>query len=159
MKIILRTILPVFTLMFLNYQAGAQFYRPITIDPAALKFFEQNSVFGANAEFVNETDGKPYVMPVKIAILGNLARVEMDITKEQRGKSSDEVMAGYFKDLKTAGSAESVSIFNPDKKCTFTVLPRLKAYLQTSIPEKELGEMKLRPGAEKVEVGKDKIDG
>jgi hypothetical protein len=159
MKSVGRTLLPVFTLLFLGYQAGAQFYRPIALDPAALKFFDPNSAFIANAEVITEADGKPEVMPVKIAILGNMTRVEMDITKEQGGKSSDQVMAAYFKDMKTAGSAESVSIFNPDKKCTFTVLPRLKAYLQTSIPEKELEEMKLRPGAKKVELGKDNIDG
>ena len=159
MKSMLRTILPVFTLLFLSYQAGAQFYQPIALDPGALKFFDPNSAFIAKAEVITETDGKPDVMPVKIAVLGNMTRVEMDITKERGGKSSGQVMAGYFNDMKTAGSAESVSIFNPDKKCTFTVLPRLKAYLQTSIPEKELVEMKLRPGAKKVEVGKDQIDG
>lgn len=113
----------------------------------------------ASAEFITKTDGKPDVMPVKIAIFGNMTRVEMDITKEQGGKASDEIMAGYYKDLKTAGSAESVSIFNPTKKCMYLVLPRLKAYLQTPIPEKQLEELKQRPDAKRSELGKDKMDG
>jgi hypothetical protein len=156
-KRILRRILPGIALMFLSCQARAQFYLPIIINAATLKFFDPKSAFSASGEYVTETDGKPDVMPVKISILGNLTRVEMDITKERGGKSSLKEMAAYLKDLKTAGSAESVSIFNPDKKCTITILPRLKAYLQIPIPEQDLQEMKQRPKAKKTELGKDKI--
>jgi hypothetical protein len=97
-------------------------------------------------------------MPVKIAVLGNMTRVEMDITKGHEGETNDDVMVSYYADLKTAGSAESVSIFNPDKKCTFIILPRLQTYLQTPIPGQAVGEIKQRPKAEKVELGKDKVD-
>src|SRR5260221_996592 len=113
MKPILRTILPVFTLLFLSDQARDQFYQPIALDPGALKFFDPNSAFIAKAEVITETDGKPDVMPVKIAVMGNMTRVEMDITKERGGKSSDQVMAGYFKDMKTAEPAETLSTFYP----------------------------------------------
>jgi len=163
MKTTLQAILPVIALLVFGYQASAQLDLRIMLDPSVLKFFDQKSAFSANAEVITEVDGKPDVMPVKIAILGNLTRVEMDITQERGGKAGDEVMAevmaGYRKDMKTAGSAESVSIFNPDKKCTFLILPRLKAYLQTPILEKEMAEIKQRPKAEKIELGKDKIDG
>jgi hypothetical protein len=154
-----RIILPVTALLFLSYQASAQLDLRIVLDPSVLKFFDQKSAFSANAEVISEEDEKPDVMPVKIAILGNLTRVEMDISKERGGKSSDEVMAGYRKDMATAGSAESVSIFNPDKKSTFLILPRLKAYLQTRIPDKEMEEMKQRPKAQKTESGEGKING
>jgi hypothetical protein len=150
-------VLPMIVLLPISYQAEAQYYQPIMLDPSALKFFDRNSAFIANAEMITETDGKPDIMPVKIAILGNMTRVEMDITKRQGGNTNDDVMASYLADLKTAGSAESVSIFNPDKKCTFTILPRLKAYVQAPIPEKEMEEMKQRPKAETIELGKDKI--
>ena len=138
-------------------QARAQFYQPIAIDASLLKFFGENTTLAAKAEFITQTDGKPDVMPVKIAILGNMARVEMDITEQKGGKDSDEVMAGYYKDLKTAGSAEAVSIFNPSKKSTYIILPRLKAYLQTPIPEEQLEQLKKRPKSETTELGKDKI--
>ena len=125
MKTTLQTILPVIALLVFGYQASAQLDLRIMLDPSVLKFFDQKSAFSANAEVITEVDGKPDVMPVKIAILGNLTRVEMDITQERGGKAGDEVMAevmaGYRKDMKTAGSAESVSIFNPDKKCTNVV--------------------------------------
>jgi hypothetical protein len=98
-------------------------------------------------------------MPVKIAVLGNLTRLEMDITKQRGPKSSDEVLVSYFKDMKTAGSDESVSIFNPDKKSTFLILPRLKVYLQTPIPKEQLEQVRRRPLAEKTESGKGQIDG
>jgi Domain of unknown function (DUF4412) len=156
MKAILPGILPAFAHLLLIYQAQAQFYQPIMIDPSALKFFDEKSAFNANAEFIAEEDGKPVVTPLKIAILGNLTRVEMDISKVRGGKAS---VTEYYRDMKTAGSAESVSIFNPDKKCAFTILPRLKAYLQTPIPEKELEEMKHRPKAVKIELGTETIDG
>jgi len=138
-------------------QARAQFYQPIVIDASLLKFFGENTAFAAKAEFITQTDGKPDVMPVKIAILGNMARVEMDITQRKGGRASDDVMAGYYEDLKTAGSAEAVSIFNPSKKSTYIILPRLKAYLQTPIPDKELEQLKKRPKSETTELGKDKI--
>lgn len=149
----------VIALLFLCHYAGAQFYQPIMIDPSVLKFFDPNSAFVANAEYVMQPDGNSGAMPIKIAILGNRTRLEMDVTKNQGGKAPDEVMAGYFKDLKTAGSAESVSIFNPDKKYIYIVLPRLKAYLQTPIPEEQMDGIKQRPKADKNESGKAKIDG
>ena len=159
MKTMHRTMLPVVAFLFLSCQARAQLDLRILLDPSALKFFDQKSAFSANAEFIIQEDGKPDVMPIKIAILGNLTRVEMDITKERGAKSSDDVMAAYRKDMATAGSAETVSIFNPDKKCTFLVLPRLKVYLQAPIPEKEIVEIKQRPKPKTTESGKDKIDG
>ena len=159
MKTMHRTIFPVIALLFLSCQARAQLDLRIMLDPAALKFFDRQSAFSANAEVITQEDGKPDVMPVKIAILGNLTRVEMDITKERGGESSDEEMAGYRKHMAAAGSAESVSIFNPDKKCAFMNLPRLKVYLQTPIPEKEMKEIEQRPKAEQMESGKDRIDG
>jgi hypothetical protein len=140
-------------------QARAQFYQPIAIDASFLKFFAESTAFAATAEFITQTDGKPHVMPVKVAIVGNMARVEMDITQEKGGKASDDVMAGYYKDLRTAGSAEAVSIFNPSKKCTYIILPRLKAYLQTPIAEEQLEQLKKRPKSERTELGKDKIGG
>ena len=39
------------------------------------------------------------------------------------------------------------------------VLPRLKLYLQTPIPEKQLEELKQRPEAKKSELGRDKMSG
>src|ERR1041385_1146835 len=110
MRTIHGRIWPVITLLLLSHQAEAQFYLPIMIDPSALKFFDERSSFNSNAEFITQEDGKPLVMPVKIAILGNLTRVEMDISKVRGGKAS---VAEYYQDMKTAGSAESVSIFNP----------------------------------------------
>lgn len=140
-------------------QAKAQFYQPITIDASLLKFFGENTAFAAKAEFITQTDGKQDVMPVKIAILGKMARVEMDITQQNGGKASDEVMTGYYNDLKTAGSAEAVSIFNPTQKSTYIILPRLKVYLQTPIPAEQLEQLKERPKSDTTELGKDKIGG
>src|SRR6185369_9696837 len=72
MKTTLQTILPVIALLVWGYQASAQLDLRIMLDPSALKFFDQKSAFSANAEVITEVDGKPDVMPVKIAILGNL---------------------------------------------------------------------------------------
>jgi hypothetical protein len=159
MKTIHRYVWLVIAPLLLGHQAGAQFYQPITFDPALLKFLDADSAFTASADFVTQADGKPDIMPLKIAILGSMTRVEMDITKEQGGKASDEVMAGYYKDLKTAGSAESVSIFNPARKCTYIILPRLRAYFEAPIPQQQVQELKQRPKVQKTEVGKDKLDG
>lgn len=157
MKTILRIVLPVIALLSLSYEADSQFYQPIMLDPSVLKFFDQNSSFIADAELVTPTDGKPNVMPVRIAVLGNMTRVEMDATKGQQGITNDDVITSYLADLKTAGSAESVSIFNPEKKCTFTILPRLKVYLQAALPEKVMEQIKHWPKAEKLELGNDRI--
>jgi hypothetical protein len=51
-------ILPVVAFLLVAYQAAAQFYQPIMIDPSALKFFDTNSAFIANAEVITGTGGK-----------------------------------------------------------------------------------------------------
>jgi hypothetical protein len=159
MRAMFRTVLAVLALVFLSCQARAQLDLRMMLDPSMLKFFDPKSAFSANAEFTTQEGRESTVWPVKIAILGNLTRLEMDITKERGPRSSDEGTAAYFKDMRTAGSAESVSIFNPDEKCSFLILPRLKVYVQTPLPEKAMEEMKQRPKAAKVELGKEKIDG
>src|ERR1051326_9099997 len=151
MKMLHPTIVHV-ALLFLSCQANAQLDLRVMIDPSTLKFFDPKSAFNATSDIITEEDGKPVVMPIKVAIMGNLTRLEMGITKVRGGKcTSDEALVAYRKDMTTAGSAESVSIFNPNKKCSYMILPRLKAYLQTPIPEKEMEEIKKRQQAEKME--------
>lgn len=127
------------------------------IDPSLLKFFDTNSNFSADAEFISKTGVETDVMPAKIAILGSMTRVEMDMTRTSKRTPSDDAEASYIKDLKTAGAAESVSIFNPDKKCTYKIMPSLKAYLLMPMRQKELDQMKQRPEARRTELGSDKI--
>src|SRR5262245_47241182 len=133
MKTMKRTILPVIALLVLSTQGRAQLDLRIMLSPPMLKFFDQKSAFSANAELIMDDSSKPSVMTIKMAISGNLTRVEMDITKGTGGTFSNELVVAYRKQMITAGSAESVSVFNPDKKCIYLILPRLKVYLQTQI--------------------------
>jgi len=145
----------------LAISAQAQFYPPITFDPSVVKFFDESSAFSATMEVITKSNGKDDRWPVRVAVLKGMTRVDMDITQaEKSSKSQDDgIWRDYVNDMKKAGSAESASILNPRKKSVFTVLPRLKVYLQTPIADKDLDELKNRPKSEKVELGKETIDG
>lgn len=140
--------------------AIAQFYPPLVIDASMMKFFDANSAFSASVDFIqiNPSNGKAGIRwPVRLAILDGKTRVEMDITK-----AAGKHVAGweeYVAKMKTAGSSESVSIFNPDTKSVYIMLPRLKAYVENSIPTKAIEQMKKRPVTRKIEVGQEEIDG
>ena len=131
----------------------AQFYRPVIIDSSMLKFLDVSNSFSATME--TEMDGK---LAVQVAIRDGMSRVDMDITKVEQ-KESDSVMKEYFADLKKVGTVESASIFNPNQKSMFTILPKLKVYLQQPIPDDALEQLKRRPKPERVELGKEKVDG
>jgi hypothetical protein len=143
--------------------ATAQFYPPIVLDSSLTKFFDPDCAFTASVEFIrrgpngNEADR----WPVRVSIRDGMTRVEMDITKARSAHpaQSGEVWKEYVESMKTAGSAEAISIFNPAKRSAFIILPRLKSYVQTALPADAADQLKKRPKSEKVEVGREDIDG
>jgi hypothetical protein len=144
---------------FVAVTTQAQFYPPMTFDPSLAKFFEEGIAFSANMEVITTLPNTKW--PVRVALLKGMTRIDMDITQMEDRTSPAEAEAWkhYVGNMKKAGSAESVSIFNPSRKSLFIVLPRLNAYLQKPIEEKQLDELKKRPKYEKTELGKETIDG
>ena len=142
--------------------ATAQFYPPIVLDPSLTKFFDPDSAFRASGEFIRRSpDGTTDRWPVRVAMLKGMTRVEMDITQahSEHSAQTGKVWKEYVEMMKTAGSSEAVSIFNPGKKSVFIILPRLKSYFQSPIPDDAVNHLKKRPKHEKVEVGQEDIDG
>src|SRR5262245_58666553 len=129
--------------------ASAQFYPPLVFDSSLTKFLDHDCAFSASVEFIrrgpngNEADR----WPVRVAMRDGMTRVEMDITKakSQHPVQSDPMWKEYIENMKTAGSAEAVSIFNPAKESAFIILPRLKSYVQTALPADAADQLKKRP--------------
>src|SRR5438105_11814174 len=163
MKLIKLTAMLVLILVAFATPATAQFYPPIILDPSLSKFFDPNSTFSASVEFIRRSPNGSEAdrWPVRIAMRHGMTRVEMDITKARSAHpaQSGEVWKEYVQRMKTAGSAEAVSIFNPAKKSAFIILPRLKSYVQTALPADAADQLKKRPKSEKVEVGRENFDG
>ena len=165
MKMIRYTFAVILGLVSMAVSAFAQFYPPITIDPSLMKFLPEDAAFTATLE-VNSRE-QSYRWPVRVAVLKGQTRVEMDISKmEKDGKGQEpkdevgqKVWTDYVGQMKQAGSAESVCIFNPDRKCVFTMLPILKAYMEQPIPEDALSQLKKRPKAQMVEMGTEEVGG
>ncbi|HEY5909627.1 MAG TPA: hypothetical protein VJA21_03375 [Verrucomicrobiae bacterium] len=142
----------------LNIPALGQFYSPLTIEPSLLKFLPEGAAFTATLEVEARNQTPTLHWPVYGAIRGGMSRVEMDVSKMGDGKA-DHSWQGYVELMQQAGSAECVTIFNPDRKCLFTVLPRLKAYMEQPIPEAALEELKRKPNAQRVELGTEEVAG
>lgn len=142
---------------------NAQFYPPIVLDPSLTKFFDPDCAFSASVEFIRRgpNGSEADRWPVRVAMRNGMTRVEMDITKAKSAHpaQSGEIWKEYVESMKTAGSAEAVSIFNPGKKSTLIILPRLKSYVQTALPADAADQIKKRPANEKVEVGREDLDG
>jgi hypothetical protein len=143
-------------LWLLAFPAAAQFYPPMTIDPSLMKFLPEDAAFTALVEVSSRAEA--YRWPVRIAFLNGTTRVEMDISKMKHERKV-EGWADYVGQMQQAGSAESVSIYNPAQKCTFTVLPHLRAYMQQPIPKDALAQLKSRPKPQRVEMGTEEVDG
>ncbi len=142
--------------------ATAQFYTPIVLDPSLTKFFDPDSAFRASVEFIRRSpDGSTDRWPVRVAMLKGMTRIEKDITQAKSDRSAEmgEVWKEYVEMMKTAGSSEAVSIFNPGKKSAFIILPRVKSYIQTPIPDDAVDQLKKRPKYKKEDFGREDIDG
>jgi hypothetical protein len=93
-----------------------------------------------------------------MAVLNGMTRLEMDVSKTEQG-GVDPAILEYYDNMRSAGSAESVTIFNPEKKSVFTILPRQKAYMEQPIPADGLAELKRRPTPKKTELGTEELAG
>jgi len=156
MKTIRSTMSLALGLGFLAIPAVGQFYSPMTIDPSLLKFLPEDAAFTAKVEVTSRAPA--YRWPVRVVLFKGMTRVEMDISK-MAADQTEKRWADYVGQMQKAGSAESVTIYNPDRKCVFTVLPRIKAYTQQPIPDNALAQLKQWPKAQKVELGAEEIDG
>lgn len=145
-----------FSLWLLAIPAAAQFYPPMTLDPSLTKFLPDDAAFTALVEVSSRAQA--YRWPVRAAFLNGRTRVEMDIAKMKHDRKL-EGWEDYVGQMQQAGSAESISIYNPAQKRTLTILPRLKAYMEQPIPAEALSQLKSRPKARRVEMGTEEVDG
>jgi len=150
MNAIRRLLGSIFCLPLLVVPALGQFYQPMVIDPSLLKFLPEDGSFTAAVEINSRIP--TYRWPVRMTVMNGMTRLEMDVSKMEQG-GVDPAIREYYDNMRRAGSAESVTVFNPEKKSVFTILPRLKAYTEQPIPADALAELKRRPKAKKAELG------
>lgn len=156
MKPIRTSALITLCLWLLALPAAGQFYPPMTIDPSLLKFLPEDAAFTANLEVSSRAPA--YRWPVRATFLKGQTRVEMDISRMEQ-EQKEPTWTDYVGQMKQAGSAQSVSVFSPERKCAFTMLPALEAYMEQPIPEDALSQLKKRPKVQKVEMGTEDVAG
>lgn len=153
----IRSVLPTtLTLCLLAHAALGQFYPPMMFDASLLKFLPEDAAFTATVEVTSRSPA--FHWPVRVAFLKGQTRVEMDVSKMEQDRK-DPTWTDYVAQMNQAGSAQSVSIYTPQRKCAFTVLPILKAYMEQPIPADALSQLKRRPKPRKVEMGTEDVGG
>ena len=156
-------ILFIIALSVIASPATAQFYTPIVLNKSLTKFIGLTSSLSATVEFIqiNPDYRKVERWPVRVFMLKGMTRVEMDISKDGIEFAAEEGtrFKQYVEDMKTAGSAESVSIINPGKEAVFLLLPRLNSYMSYPSPDVHRGQILRAPKREMVETGREEING
>lgn len=156
MKSLCASALVILGLWGLASPVHGQFYPPMIFDPPLMKFLPEGAAFSATMEVSSGVEA--YRWPVHVAFLNRMTRVEMDIAKMEGGRRP-EGWADYVKQMQRAGSAEAVSIFNPDRQRVFILVPQLKAYTEQPIAPEALAQLGRRPKAKTVELGIEQVDG
>ena len=156
MTMILKTTPVLLGCWLLAVSAAAQTYPPVMLDPALLKFFPEDAAFSAALEI--SSSAPTYRWPVKIAVRGLRTRVEMDIAQMQE-QAVEKAWTNYVSKMAVAGTAKSIRIFNPDRRCLYTLWPQLKGYVEDPIPADALAELAKRPKPHKVVLGAEEIGG
>ena len=127
------------------------------MNAAMLKLFGGNTAFTAHAEFVvydkqrKETDR----MPANYAFLDGNVRMDIDMSQVK----SAEVPSPYLDALKQMSMDQTVVITRPDRKVTYSIYPRAKAYAEIPMPKEETAVLDTNWKLEKSPLGKETIDG
>jgi hypothetical protein len=127
------------------------------MNAAMVKLFGGNTSFTARAEFhVLDAHQKEIdFMPVTYAMLDGNLRMDVDMNQV---KSAD-VPAAALAALKQMGMDQTVVITRPDKKVTYSIYPRAKAYAEIAMNKEETAALGAYFKMEKAPLGKETVDG
>ena len=158
---VLRRLLPVVGLaLFATIGASAQTLG-LAGEPAKNaameKLFGGNTSFSARAEFriLDRNQKETDFMPVTYSSLDGQVRMEIDMSQI---KSAEEPALAPTA-LKQLSMDQTVIITRPDKKLTYSIFPRAKAYAEIPMNKDEAAAMAINFKIDKTPLGKETVDG
>lgn len=138
--------------------ANAQFDGPGStgVSASLIRLFGTNNAFTAQAEVqVLGKDNKERIgTPMNFTLLGNLIRVEVDMTRMRNREQPDAIAQ-----VKPLGLDSVVSIIRPEQRTTLVAFPKLRAFVKLDMPPGESEAFLKRAKIERTPVGKEKMEG
>ena len=127
------------------------------VDAAFLKLFGAVTTFTARADtqVFDETQKETVRMPIQWAALDSKVRLEVDLEQMTSKDMSPSTLAS----LKQAGMTRIVSVFRPDKQCTFVIYPGVQSYLSIPLAKGESEALEKALKVERTPAGNETIDG
>ena len=127
------------------------------MNSAMAKIFGKSTSFTADAEMqTKDKNGKKAISGVGMTMsyADGKIRSELDIAKMGGANMSADQVA----QMKQMGMDKMVSIVRPDLKKMFIIYPNMKSYVEMPTPA-EVTDTEQQPKIEKVELGKETVDG
>jgi hypothetical protein len=127
------------------------------VNAAFVKLFGTVGAFTAKVEtrVLDRSQNQVLLMPMDFAALDNKVRLEIDLAQVQNKEFSASTIAS----LKQAGMDHLVSIFRPDKKCTYLIYPGVQSYQELPLAKGEAEAFEKGLKLEKTALDKDTLDG
>jgi len=121
------------------------------------KLFGENKSFTATVEMsITDTNGNQIMsMPTVMLQLDGKMRSEIDMEK-MKGSAFPP---GAVDQMKAMGMNRTITIMRPDTKTMTMIYPGLTSYVQMPIPKEQADALNSEPKMEKVELGKETVDG
>jgi hypothetical protein len=127
------------------------------VDAAFLKLFGAVTTFTARADsqIFDETQKETVRMPIQWAALDGKVRLEVDLEQMSGKDMSPSTLAS----LKQAGMTRVVSVFRPDKQCTYVIYPGVQSYLNIPLAKGESEALQKGLKLERTPLGNESVDG
>lgn len=163
-KITLQCVLPVvlcFGLMHVQAQPGGgiggmgRLGSAPSLSGSMKKVFGKHTAFTANVEIQVTSDEGKFVLPSKMVVLDNKARIEMDMAEIKGGVIPPDAAAT----VKQMGMDKTVTITRPDQETVYMIYPGLKAYAAQPFKDPDATRPESDYKAEVTELGKETIGG
>jgi hypothetical protein len=127
------------------------------INAAFVKLFAPATAFTARAEtqVFDATQKETVRMPIEWAALDGKVRLELNLEQ----MTSKEMTPATLANLKQAGMSRIISVFRPDKQCSYVIYPGVQSYLNIPLAKGEAEALQKGLKLEKTPLGNETIDG
>jgi len=128
-----------------------------TMNAAMQKLFGGNTAFSARAEFrvADKNQKETDFVPMNYWALDGKTRMEIDLSQTK----SAELPPTYLDTIKKFLMDQTVVIARPDKKVTYSIYPRAKAYAEVLYTKEQTNALETHYKLDRQPLGKETVDG
>jgi hypothetical protein len=162
MKILTLTVFRLLALALLLTGAAATAQIPAAgsatgVNAAFMKLFGGTTAFAAHAEtqVFDATQKETVRMPIDWTAQDGKVRLDLNLEL----MSGKDMTPATLAQLKQAGMSRIVSIFRPDKQCTYVIYPGVQSYLNIPLARGESEALQKGFRLTKTPLGKETLDG